>query len=73
MKLNCPEAIALITGFLVEGAGDERLAADLQDAGARVTSAGRSIPGISEVIGDVQVETAFSAGTKPVTVRDTIR
>jgi urease gamma subunit len=73
VKLNCPEAIALITGFLVEGAGDDRLAADLQDAGARVTSAGRSIPGMSEVIGDMQVETAFSAGTKPVTVRDTIR
>ena len=73
MKLNCPEAIALITGFLVEGARNDRPAVDLQDAGARVTSAERSIPGISEVIDDVQVETAFSAGTKPVTVRDTIR
>ncbi len=55
MKLNCPQAIALITGFLVEGAGNDRLAADLLDAGARVTSAERSIPGISEVIDDVQV------------------
>ena len=73
VKLNHPEAIALITDFVVEGARDGRSVADLMDAGARVLSRDQVMPGIAEMIHDVQVEATFPDGTKLVTVHEPIR
>ena len=73
VKLNHPEAIALITDFVVEGARDGRSVADLMEAGARVGSAEQCMAGIPEMIHDVQVEATFPDGTKLVTVHHPIR
>jgi urease subunit gamma len=73
VKLNHPEAIALITDFVVEGARDGRSVADLMEAGAKVLTRGQVMPGISEMIHDVQVEATFPDGTKLVTVHEPIR
>ncbi len=73
VKLNYPEAIALITDYVVEGARDGRSVADLMEAGAHVISADQVMDGIAEMIHDVQVEATFPDGTKLVTVHDPIR
>ena len=73
VKLNHPEAIALITDFVVEGARDGRTVADLMEAGAHVVTADQVMPGIAEMIHDVQVEATFPDGTKLVTVHNPIR
>lgn len=73
VKLNYPEAIALITDFVVEGARDGRSVADLMEAGAHVISADQVMDGIAGMIHDVQVEATFPDGTKLVTVHDPIR
>jgi urease subunit gamma len=73
VKLNHPEAIALITDFVVEGARDGRSVADLMDAGAHVVSRGQVMEGVAEMIHDVQVEATFPDGTKLVTVHKPIR
>ena len=73
VKLNYPEAIALITDFVVEGARDGRTVADLMQAGAKVLTADQVMPGIAEMIHDVQVEATFPDGTKLVTVHEPIR
>jgi urease gamma subunit len=73
VKLNHPEAIALITDFVVEGARDGRSVADLMEAGAHVISADQCMAGIAEMIRDVQVEATFPDGTKLVTVHHPIR
>jgi urease gamma subunit len=73
VKLNYPEAIALITDFVVEGARDGRTVADLMDAGAHVVSRGQVMTGIAEMIPEVQVEATFPDGTKLVTVHEPIR
>ena len=73
VKLNHPEAIALITDFVVEGARDGRPVAELMDAGAHVVSADQVMEGIPEMIHDVQVEATFPDGTKLVTVHNPIR
>ena len=73
VKLNHPEAIALITDFVVEGARDGRMVADLMQAGAHVISAGQCMQGIPEMIHSVQVEATFPDGTKLVTVHHPIR
>ncbi len=73
VKLNHPEAIALITDFVVEGARDGRSVADLMRAGAQVVSRDQVMPGIAEMIHDVQVEATFPDGTKLVTVHNPIR
>src|SRR5882757_7123836 len=72
-KLNHPEAIALITDFVVEGARDGRSVADLMQAGAKVLSRAQVMEGIAEMIHDVQVEATFPDGTKLVTVHHPIR
>jgi len=73
VKLNHPEAIALITDFVVEGARDGRSVADLMQAGATVISRDQVMEGIAEMIHDVQVEATFPDGTKLVTVHEPIR
>ena len=71
--LNHPEAIALITDAVVEGARDGRSVADLMDAGAQVIRAEQCMAGIPEMIHEVQVEATFPDGTKLVTVHNPIR
>lgn len=73
VKLNHPEAIALITDFVVEGARDGRSVADLMEAGAHVVNRDQVMEGIAEMIHDVQVEATFPDGTKLVTVHQAIR
>lgn len=73
VKLNHPEAIALITDFVVEGARDGRPVAELMEAGAHVISRAQVMDGIAEMIRDVQVEATFPDGTKLVTVHEPVR
>ncbi len=73
VKLNHPEAIALITDFVVEGARDGRTVAELMEAGAHVVTADQVMDGIADMIHDVQVEATFPDGTKLVTVHNPIR
>ena len=71
--LNHPEAIALITDFVIEGARDGRSVADLMEAGAHVITRDQVVEGVADVIHDVQVEATFPDGTKLVTVHEPIR
>lgn len=73
VKLNYPEAIALITDAVVEGARDGRSVADMMEAGAHIITRDQCMNGIAEMIHDVQVEATFSDGTKLVTVHNPIR
>ena len=72
VKLNHPEAIALITDFVVEGARDGRPVAELMEAGAHVVTRAQVMEGIAEMIHDVQVEATFPDGTKLITVHQPI-
>ena len=72
VRLNHPEAIALITDFVVEGARDGRSVADLMEAGAHVVDRDQVMEGVAEMVHDVQVEATFPDGTKLVTVHDPI-
>jgi len=73
VRLNHPEAVALITDFVVEGARDGRTVADLMEAGAHVVTADQCMEGVPEMIHDVQVEATFPEGTKLVTVHHPVR
>jgi urease subunit gamma len=73
VKLNHPEAVALISDFILEGARDGRTVADLMQAGAQVLKRAQVMDGIAEMIHDIQVEATFPDGTKLVTVHDPIR
>ena len=73
VKLNHPESIAIISDFIVEGARDGRTVADLMQAGAQVLTRAQVMPGIAEMIHDIQVEATFPDGTKLVTVHEPIR
>ena len=73
VKLNHPEAIAIISDFIVEGARDGRTVAELMQAGAQVITRAQVMPGIAEMIHDIQVEATFPDGTKLVTVHEPIR
>ena len=73
VRLNHPEAIALITDFVVEGARDGCPVADLMRDGAGVITRDQVMDGIAEMIDEVQVEATFPDGTKLVTVHQPIR
>jgi urease subunit gamma/beta len=73
VKLNHPEAVALITDYVVEGARDGRSVAELMEAGAHVLKADQVMAGVAEMIHDIQVEATFPDGTKLVTVHRPIR
>jgi urease subunit gamma/beta len=73
VRLNHPEAVALITDYVVEGARDGRSVADLMSAGADLLGPDQVMEGVPEMIHDIQVEATFPDGTKLVTVHQPIR
>jgi urease subunit gamma len=73
VKLNHPEAVALISDFILEGARDGRTVAELMEAGADVLTRAQVMAGIPEMIHEIQVEATFPDGTKLVTVHEPIR
>ena len=73
VKLNYPEAIAIITDFVIEGARDGKSVAELMETGAQVIKFSDCMEGIPEMIHEVQVEATFPDGTKLVTVHHPIR
>ena len=73
VKLNHPEAIAIISDFIVEGARDGRTVAELMKAGAEVITREQCMDGIAEMIHDIQVEATFPDGKNLVTVHEPIR
>lgn len=72
LRLNHPEAVAVITSFLLEGARDGRTVAELMEAGRHVLSREDVMEGVPEMLGEVQVEATFPDGTKLVTVHEPI-
>jgi urease subunit gamma len=73
LKLNYPEAVALITYEVLEGARDGRTVAELMEYGATILTRDDVMEGIADIIDDIQVEGTFPDGTKLVTVHDPIR
>ena len=73
VKLNYPEAVALITDYVVEGARDGRGVAELMRDGATVLQRAQVMEGVPEMIHEIQVEATFPDGTKLVTVHEPIR
>jgi urease gamma subunit len=73
VKLNHPEAVALISDFIMEGARDGRTVAELMQSGAHVLSRQQVMDGIADMIHEIQVEATFPDGTKLVTVHEPIR
>ncbi|GAB3619930.1 urease subunit gamma [Glutamicibacter endophyticus] len=73
LRLNYPEAIAIITYELLEGARDGKSVAELMSFGTTILSTEEVLDGVPEMIHDVQVEATFPDGTKLVTVHDPIR
>ena len=72
LKLNYPEAVALISAAVMEGARDGRTVAELMESGRQVLSREQVMEGVPEMIPDVQVEATFPDGTKLVTVHNPI-
>jgi len=72
VKLNHPEAVALITDFILEGARDGRTVAELMGAGRHVLTAADVMEGVADLVAEVQVEATFPDGTKLVTVHQPI-
>jgi urease subunit gamma len=73
VKLNHPEAVALITDFVVEGARDGRSVAELMRAGGTVIRREQVMDGVADMVHEIQVEATFPDGTKLVTVHNPIR
>jgi urease gamma subunit len=73
LKLNHPEAVALISAEVLEGIRDGRTVAELMDFGTRILTRDEVMDGVPEMIGEIQVEGTFADGTKLVTVHDPIR
>lgn len=73
LKLNYPEAVALITYEIMEGARDGKMVSELMNAGAQILTREDVMEGVPEMIADIQVEATFPDGTKLVTVHNPIR
>lgn len=73
LKLNYPEAVALITSEILEGAREGKTVAELMSLGAKILKKEDVMPGVAEMIDEVQVEATFPDGTKLVTVHNPIR
>jgi urease gamma subunit len=73
LKLNYPEAVAILSSFLLEGARDGRSVADLMSAGREVLRREDVLPGVPEMLDSVQMEATFPDGTKLVTLHGPIR
>lgn len=73
LKLNYPEAVAIITYEILEGARDGKSVAELMSFGTTILKRGDVMEGVAEMIHDVQVEGTFPDGTKLVTVHNPIR
>ena len=73
VRLNYPEAVALITDYVLEGARDGKTVAELMRDGATVVQRDQVMEGVPEMIGEIQVEATFPDGTKLVTVHEPIR
>ncbi|MDT4946378.1 MAG: urease subunit gamma [Pseudonocardiales bacterium] len=73
LKLNHPEAVAILTSFVLEGARDGRTVAELMSSGRDVLGRDDVMPGVPELLADVQVEATFPDGTKLVTLHGPIR
>lgn len=73
VKLNYPEAVALITDYVLEGARDGKTVAELMRDGATVLSRAQVMEGVPEMVHEIQVEATFPDGTKLVTVHEPIR
>jgi urease subunit gamma len=73
VKLNHPEAVALISDFILEGARDGRTVAELMEQGAHVVTRSQVMDGIAAMVPEIQVEATFPDGTKLVTVHEPIR
>ena len=73
LKLNYPEAVALITGELLEGVRDGRSVAELMQYGATILTRDDVMEGVPEMVHEIQVEGTFPDGTKLITVHDPIR
>jgi len=72
LKLNYPEAVALISAAIMEGARDGRTVADLMSQGATILTRAQVMDGVPELIPEIQVEATFPDGTKLVTVHNPI-
>lgn len=72
LRLNYPEAVAVITAYVLEGARDGQTVSDLMDTGRRVLGREDVLDGVAEMLPEVRVEATFPDGTKPVTVYDPI-
>lgn len=72
LKLNHPEAVALITDYILEGARDGKSVSDLMSSGRKVLTKDDVLPGVTELIHSIQVEATFEDGTKLVTVHNPI-
>lgn len=72
VRLNHPEAVAILSSFVLEGARDGRSVADLMDAGRRILSRDDVMEGVAEMVPEVQMEATFPDGTKLVTIHDPI-
>ena len=72
VRLNHPEAVAIISSFVLEGARDGRSVADLMEAGRTVLSRGDVMDGVPDLLDEVQIEATFPDGTKLVTVHQPI-
>ena len=72
VKLNHPEAVAILSSFVLEGAREGRTVADLMDAGRRVLTRDDVMDGIAELVPEVQIEATFPDGTKLVTIHEPI-
>ncbi|MHB1547405.1 MAG: urease subunit gamma [Acidimicrobiales bacterium] len=72
LRLNYPEAVAVVSAFVLEGARDGRSVAELMGAGRHVLTRDDVLPGVPEMINEIQVEATFTDGTKLVTIHEPI-